>query len=191
MILELIEQYRKVLETANFDLGGGYLPAQDEELVRTKLTEIGYDYPELVAFYTWRDGVDDSKKLPKGKICFFPGYYMLGLDEAISWYKRKHLTGQFDADYFPLFCADGYDFYHFNRHAGKTEIVGMLEMIKGARDFSFETEFISFEIMLRTFIDAVDQGGVYVTKEGYLEFNDDKFIPAARVHNPGLDCYKF
>jgi len=126
-ITELSNQYNFLLAERGYELKGRYGEAPSIEVVQKKLAGIGFDFPELVQFFAWCDGLDYSKKVPKGLVCFLPGYYKLGLDETIDWYQRQHVSGQFDLDHLPLFCADGYDFYHFNRKNGKNEIIGMIE----------------------------------------------------------------
>lgn len=189
-ITSLLNAYVNELGRIGFDLGNRYLPGGDETQVRRSLAEVGFEYPELVAFYVWRNGVNDSLKLPKGKICIFPGYYMLSLDEALNWYRKKHESGPFNSNYFLLFCADGYDFYHFSREEKSFEIIGMLEEIKGSRKFFIAPEFSSFEKMLRTFIDAVKEGGIVINRKGYLDYRDEEFSAVARRHNPNLAYYQ-
>lgn len=41
---------------------------------------------DLHALYTWRNGSKDSERITLGELAFFPGFYLMSLEESIQTY---------------------------------------------------------------------------------------------------------
>ena len=69
---------------------------------------------ELCSLYSWRNGLGDSKDATLGELSFFPGFYLMSLEESIQTYMELRETDAWDYSWFPIFASGGGDFYAMN-----------------------------------------------------------------------------
>jgi hypothetical protein len=129
----------------------------------------------------WRNGTDLSAGKTLGELSFFPGYYLMSVEEAVSDYASLSRNTLWDKSWFPLFCSGGGDFYAIvcnQDHATDGAIVDYFR-----DDFDHEIEYVSLTAMLATIEACYQSGAFYTDTDGYLSVNDAQRRSIAAIMN--------
>lgn len=57
---------------------------------------------DLRALYTWRNGSEDSEGITLGELAFFPGFYLMSLEESIQTYLELRETDAWGKSWLPV-----------------------------------------------------------------------------------------
>jgi len=141
---------------------------------------------EFTELYCWRNGTKAVEGDILDDLDFFPGFYLMSLDDAIQAY-RAAVVSEWNPAWFPLFANDCGDFYvvPFSRSATKESEVVCFIRGEPQQKIAFESLFT----MARTISACFDAGAYFVAAEGYLEANDGAVAAIARKFNPTLGRY--
>jgi hypothetical protein len=157
------------------------------EAVRSSLEAVGLiSTPELEFFYSWKNGTTISGGVTLDDIHFFPGFYMLSLDDAIENYSAFVVDSRWKPGWLPIFANGGGDFYVFDLS---------LISVRPVRHFRIDEsnhpiEFTSLEAMLSTLAAAFERSIFYVDTSGYLEMDDLAFGALAAELNHDVDWWR-
>ena len=155
----------------------------DAQLTRSRLHEVGLPSPAPVEqLYAWRDGTETKGAASLDDLHFFPGFYLLSLDDAIANYRAFVTDTRWSPGWLPIFANGGGDFYVIDLRG---------DMPPGIRHFRIEesehpVEFMSLADMLKTLAAAYERGVFFVDANGYLETDDAAFAEVAATLNPGV-----
>ena len=140
---------------------------------------------DLRALYTWRNGSEDSEGITLGELAFFPGFYLMSLEESIQTYMELRAGNGWDKSWFPIFASGGGDFYAMNL---APEAQGQ---ILGFYVFEEETqvEYRSLKSMLATLKACYEQGIIFRNEQGYLDMDYRKHAEIAHDINPDLKIW--
>lgn len=133
---------------------------------------------EIEAFYMWKNGTSTTG-VTLDDIHFFPGFYMLSIEDAIINYKAFLTDPRWRKGWLPFFANGGGDFY----------ILDLSSIPEGqVRHFRIDesehpVEFNSLGAMLTTIAAAFERGIFFVDPNGYLEMNDLVFAELAANMN--------
>lgn len=139
---------------------------------------------EIEAVYSWRNGTIANEGDLLDNLHFFPGFYLLSMEEARQTYLERRDAPQWQEGWFPLFADDGGDFYLVScqkRKLGRSEIIGF---INGEPEQIAEYESVA--AMLATLEAAFAEGAFFIDTEDTLEMDDDKYARIAARFNPGI-----
>lgn len=143
---------------------------------------------ELREMYSCRDGI----LIPKGHILddlhFFPGFYWLSLEDAVTTYKSLHGDRRWHSSWFPVFANGGGDFYAVVCTPTPVDSGEVVGFILGESDHP--VEFRDLTAMLRTVRACFDEKVFFLSAEGYLEADDMAQARVARRFNPDLPFYR-
>ena len=140
---------------------------------------------ELCSLYSWRNGLGDSKDATLGELAFFPGFYLMSLEESIQTYMGLRATDAWDYSWFPIFASGGGDFYAMNlAPEAQGEMIGFY-MYEEAPS----VEYNSLESMLKTFDECYKEGIIFKNSEGYLDMDYYKHAEIAHRNNPSLNIW--
>jgi cell wall assembly regulator SMI1 len=158
-------------------------PGLNPDRTRSLLGESGLPASEQVeALYAWRDGTETAGIGSLDDIHFFPGFYLLSLDDAVANYRAFVADRRWTQGWLPIFANGGGDFY-------VTDLSG--EMSGVVRHFRIEesehpVEFLTIGNMLATIAAGYERGVFFVDGSGYLEMDDLAFASVAADLNPGV-----
>ena len=115
MITQLLNEIEKSLQQLDHSCVGHLNPG----ISSLKIQELFEEIPlqptqDLRALYTWRNGSEDSEGITLGELAFFPGFYLMSLEESIQTYLELRETDAWDKSWFPIFASGGGDFYAMN-----------------------------------------------------------------------------
>ena len=140
---------------------------------------------DLHALYTWRNGSKDSEGITLGELAFFPGFYLMSLEESIQTYLELRETDAWDKFWFPIFASGGGDFYAMNLASeGQGQILGFY-----VYEEEPQVEYQSLESMLQTFKECYKQGIIVQNEQGYLDMDYRKHSEIAHDINPELKIW--
>jgi len=140
---------------------------------------------ELEALYRWRNGTRVEEGDLLGEAYFFPGFYLLSLDEAVQTYAERRGSRQWKAHWLPVFADGGGDFYVVPCGTKKIDATEVIGFIHGEPEQTVEYE--SLAAMMQT-IDACYAGGAFfLDDDDELEVDDDKQREIAHHHNPQVE----
>ena len=137
---------------------------------------------ELEVLYQWRNGTRVEEGDVLGQAYFFPGFYLLSLDEALQTYAERKDSRQWKAHWLPIFADGGGDFYVAPcglKKPNNTEIIGF---IHGEPEQVVEYE--SLAAMIQTIDACYARRAFFVDEDGELEVDDDKHREIAHHYNP-------
>lgn len=154
--------------------------------VRTRLDELPFaPTEELAALYQWRNGTRYDENATYDDIYFFPGYYLLSLDDAIEHYRSLVEAGVWDRKWIPVFASGGGDFYAVFDASCKNP--GVIDFLRGEPDTPIE--FTSLTRMMRTLLECLENGALYNGEEGTFEIDYDAYHTVAYKHAPDVGVY--
>ena len=137
------------------------------------------------ALYAWRNGSKDSDGITLGELAFFPGFYLMSLEESIQTYLELIETDAWDKAWFPIFASGGGDFYAMNLYPeAKGQILGFYVFEEEA-----QVEYRSLESMLATLKTCYEQGIIFRNEQGYLDMDYRKHAEVAHEINPDVKIW--
>ena len=140
---------------------------------------------ELRALYTWRNGSEDSEGITLGELAFFPGFYLMSLEESIQTYLELRERYGWDKSWFPIFASGGGDFYAMNLASeAQGQILGFYVFEEEP-----QVEYRSLKSMLTTFKVCYEQGIIFRNEQGYLDMDYRKHAEVAHEINPDLKMW--
>lgn len=141
----------------------------------------GIAAPEaLVAIYLWHNGTKVNPGDLLDDLHFFPGFYLLSLEDSLKSYDAFKNDERWDRRWFPVFANGGGDFYAVDCQSG--EVVGFI-----LGEPEQEVEYECLGAMIKTLRECFEKGIFYVSDEGYLESDDQRHLEIARKHNPRIE----
>lgn len=140
---------------------------------------------ELHALHQWRNGtlVEEGDLL--GQAYFFPGFYLLSLDEAVQTYEERKGSRQWQAHWFPVFADGGGDFYVVPCAQDELDAAEVIGFIHGEPEQVVEYESLS--AMMQTLDACYAKGAFYLDDDGELEIDDDAHRKIAHHYNPRIE----
>ncbi len=141
---------------------------------------------ELCSLYSWRNGLGDSKDATLGELSFFPGFYLMSLEESIQTYMELRETDAWDYSWFPIFASGGGDFYAMNL---APEAQGQIHGVYVYEEEP-QVEYRSLKSMLTTFKVCYEQGVIFRNEQGYLDMDYRKHAEVAHKINPDVKIWQ-
>jgi hypothetical protein len=140
----------------------------------------------LEALYGWKNGISIACSAVLGDIYFFPGFYLLSIEDAVVNYQAFVTDARWTVGWLPLFADGGGDFY-------------VLDLGwpggGGVRHFWIDEsehpiEFRSLQALFVTLAAGFDRGIFFVNPRGYLDMDDLVFGGLAAELNPDVDWWR-
>ena len=140
---------------------------------------------DLRALYTWRNGSKDSEGITLGELAFFPGFYLMSLEESIQTYQKLRKTSTWNQSWFPIFASGGGDFYAMNL---APESQGQIHGVYVYEEEP-QVEYRSLKSMLTTFKVCYEQGVIFRNEQGNLDMDYRKHAEVAHEINPDVKMW--
>ena len=140
---------------------------------------------DLHALYTWRNGSKDCEGITLGELAFFPGFYLMSLEESIQTYLELRERNGWDKFWFPIFASGGGDFYAMNL---APEAQGQIHGVYVYEEEP-QVEYQSLESMLATLKACYEQGIIFRNEQGYLDMDYREHAEIAHDINPDLKIW--
>ena len=135
---------------------------------------------DLRALYTWRNGSKDCEGITLGELAFFPGFYLMSLEESIHTYMELRAKNSWDKSWFPIFASGWGDFYAMNlAPEAQGQILGFYVFEEEG-----QVEYWSLKSMLATLKASYEQGIIFRNEQGYLDMDYRKHAEIAHDINP-------
>ncbi|HEY6556224.1 MAG TPA: hypothetical protein VI072_03085 [Polyangiaceae bacterium] len=115
---------------------------------------------------------------------FYPGFYLVSLEEACEVFKERERAPQWRRGWFPLLEDGAGDSFVVPCKKKQTDRAPVIGFIHGEPEQS--VEYIDVTTMMETFADCFAQGAFLLDEDGSLEIDDDLHRQIARRHNPGV-----
>ena len=183
-LLNNIEKYLKKLDHHCLRYLDEGLSSQ--EIQENMLTISLQPNEALISLYSWKNGIKPTENINLGCLTFFPGFYLMSLQEGISSYIEFKNSLDWKKTWFPIFANGGGDFYVIDLNEKTNgKIIGC---------FMYEdehtVEYNSLELMLRTFEECYEKGIVFKDDQGYLDMDYYEHAAIAHRLNPDLYIWK-
>ena len=137
---------------------------------------------DLHALYAWRNGSKDCEGITLGELAFFPGFYLMSLEESIQTYLELKETDDWEKSWFPIFASGGGDFYAMIlAPEAQGKILGFYVFEEEA-----QVEYLSLKSMLATLKTCYEQGIIFRNEQGYLDMDYRKHAEVAHEINPDV-----
>ena len=185
-IIQLLNEIEESIQQLNHPCVDHLNPG----ITSLKIQELFEEIPlqpnqDLHALYAWRNGSKDSEGVTLGEQAFFPGFYLMSLEESIQTYLELIETDTWDKSWFPIFASGGGDFYAMNlAPEAQGQILGFYVFEEEA-----QVEYRSLESMLTTFKVCYEQGVIFRNEQGYLEMDYRKHAEIAHEMNPDVKMW--
>jgi hypothetical protein len=185
-ITQLLDEIEKCLQQLNHPCVDHLNPG----ITSLKIQELFEEIPlqpnqDLRALYIWRNGSEDSEGITLGELAFFPGFYLMSLEESIQTYLELRETDAWDKSWFPIFASGGGDFYAMNlAPEAQGQILGVYVYEEEA-----QVEYRSLKSMLTTFKVCYEQGIIFRNEQGYLDMDYRKHAEIAHKINPDVKIW--
>ena len=140
---------------------------------------------DLRSLYTWRNGSKDCEGITLGELAFFPGFYLMSLEESIQTYLELRERYAWDKSWFPIFASGGGDFYAMNlAPEAQGQILGFYVFEEEG-----QVEYRSLKSMLATLKACYEQGIIFRNEQGYLDMDYRKHAEVAHDINPEVKIW--
>ena len=185
-ITQLLNEIEKCLQQLDHPcvvhLNPGISSQQIQELFKEIPLQPNQD---LHALYAWRNGSKDSEEITLGELAFFPGFYLMSLEESIQTYLELRERDAWDKFWFPIFASGGGDFYAMNlAPEAQGQILGFYVFEEEA-----QVEYRSLKSMLATLKACYEQGIIFRNEQGYLDMDYRKHAEVAHEINPDVKIW--
>ena len=188
--METITQLLNEIEKSLQQLDHSCVEHLNPGLTSQKIQELFEEIPlqlnqDLHALYTWRNGSKDSDGITLGELAFFPGFYLMSLEESIQTYLELRARDVWNKFWFPIFASGGGDFYAMNlAPEAQGQILGFYVFEEEA-----QVEYRSLESMLTALKNCYEQGIIFRNEQGYLDMDYRKHAEIAHDINPDLKMW--
>ena len=188
--METITQLLNEIEKSLQQLDHSCVEHLNSGITSLKIQELFEEIPlqpnqDLRALYTWRNGSEDSEEITLGELAFFPGFYLMSLEESIQTYMELRARNGWDKSWFPIFASGGGDFYAMNlAPESQGQILGFYVFEEEA-----QVEYRSLKSMLATLKVCYEQGIIFRNEQGYLDMDYRKHAEIAHDINPDLKIW--
>ena len=185
--METITQLLNEIEKSLQQLDHSCVEHLNSGITSLKIQELFEEIPlqpnqDLRALYTWRNGSEDSEEITLGELAFFPGFYLMSLEESIQTYMELRARNGWDKSWFPIFASGGGDFYAMNlAPEAQGQILGFYVFEEEG-----QVEYRSLKSMLATLKACYEQGIIFRNEQGYLDMDYRKHAEIAHDINPEL-----
>ena len=188
--MEMITQLLNEIEKSLQELDHPCVDHLNSGLSSQKIQELFEEIPlqpnqDLHALYAWRNGSKDSKGVTLGELAFFPGFYLMSLEESIQTYMELRARNGWDKSWFPIFASGGGDFYAMNlAPEAQGQILGFYVFEEEG-----QVEYRSLKSMLATLKACYEQGIIIRNERGYLNMDYRKHAEIAHDINPEVKIW--
>lgn len=188
--METITQLLNEIEKSLQQLDHSCLDHLNSGITSLKIQELFEEIPlqpnqDLHALYAWRNGSKDCEEITLGELAFFPGFYLMSLEESIQTYMELRARNGWDKSWFPIFASGGGDFYAMILALeGQGQILGFY-----VYEEEPQVEYQSLESMLATLKACYEQGIIFRNEQGYLDMDYRKHAEIAHDINPDLKIW--
>ena len=186
MITQLLNEIEKCLQKLDHSCVDHLNPGISSQQIQELFEKIPLQpTQDLRALYTWRNGSKDCEGITLGELAFFPGFYLMSLEESIQTYLELRARDAWDKSWFPIFASGGGDFYAMNlAPEAQGQILGIYVFEEEA-----EVEYRSLKSMLATLKACYEQGIIFRNEQGYLDMDYRKHAEIAHDINPDLKIW--
>ena len=186
-IIQLLNGVEKYLQQLDHPCVDHLNPGLSSQKIQELFEEIPLQpNQDLHALYAWRNGSEDSEGITLGELAFFPGFYLMSLEESIQTYLELRETDDWEKSWFPIFASGGGDFYAMNlAPEAQGQILGFYVYEEEA-----QVEYRSLKSMLTTFKVCYDQGIIFRNEQGYLDMDYRKHAEVAYEINPDVKIWQ-
>lgn len=188
--METITQLFNDIEKSLQELDHPCVDHLNSGITSLKIQELFEEIPlqpnqDLHALYAWRNGTKDSEGITLGELAFFPGFYLMSLEESIQTYMELRETDDWDKSWFPIFASGGGDFYAMNlAPEAQGQILGFYVFEEDP-----QIEYLSLKSMLTTLKACYEQGIIFRNEQGYLDMDYRKHAEIAHEINPDVKMW--
>ena len=185
-ITQLLDEIEKCLQQLHHSCLDHLNPGLSFQKIQELFEEIPLQpTQDLRALYTWRNGSEDSEGITLGELAFFPGFYLMSLEESIQTYLELIETDTWDKSWFPIFASGGGDFYAMNlAPEAQGQILGFYVFEEEA-----QVEYRSLKSMLATLKACYEQGIIFRNEQGCLDMYYRKHAEIAHDINPEVKLW--
>ena len=186
MIPQLLNEIEKCFQQLDHSCLDHLNPGISSQQIQELFEEIPLQSTQdLRALYTWRNGSKDCEGITLGELAFFPGFYLMSLEESIQTYQELRKTSTWNQCWFPIFASGGGDFYAMIlAPEAQGHILGFY-----VYEEEPQVEYQSLESMLQTFKVCYKQAIVFRNEQGYLDMDYRKHAEIAHEINPDLKIW--
>ena len=186
MITQLLNEIEKCLQKLDHSCVDHLNPGISSQQIQELFEKIPLQpTQDLRALFTWRNGSKDCEGITLGELAFFPGFYLMSLEESIQTYLELRARDAWDKSWFPIFASGGGDFYAMNlAPEAQGQILGIYVFEEEA-----EVEYRSLKSMLATLKACYEQGIIFRNEQGYLDMDYRKHAEIAHDINPDLKIW--
>ena len=185
-ITQLLNEIEKSLQQLDHPCVDHLNPGLSSQKIQELFAEIPLQpNQDLHALYAWRNGSKDSEGVTLGELAFFPGFYLMSLEESIQTYLELIATDTWDKSWFPIFASGGGDFYAMNlAPEAQRQIHGVY-----VYEEEPQVEYRSLKSMLTTFKVCYEQGVIFRNEQGYLDMDYREHAEVAHEINPDVKMW--
>ena len=186
MLSQLLNEIEKSLQQLDHSCVDHLNPGISSQQIQELFEEIPLQpTQDLRALYTWRNGSEDSEGITLGELAFFPGFYLMSLEESIQTYLELRVRDGWDKSWFPIFASGGGDFYAMNlAPEAQGQILGVY-----VYEEEPQVEYRSLKSMLATLKVCYEQGIIFRNEQGYLDMDYREHAEIAHDINPDLKIW--
>lgn len=185
-ITQLLNEIEKSLQQLDHPCVDHLNPGLSSQKIQELFEEIPLQpNQDLYAFYAWRNGSKDSEGITLGELAFFPGFYLMSLEESIQTYMELRARNGWNKFWFPIFASGGGDFYAMNlAPEAQGKILGFYVFEEEA-----QVEYLSLKSMLATLKTCYEQGIIFRNEQGYLDMDYREHAEVAHEINPDVKIW--
>ena len=185
-ISQLLNEIEKCLQQLDHSCLDHLNPGISSQQIQELFEEIPLQpNQDLHALYAWRNGSKNSEGVTLGELAFFPGFYLMSLEESIQTYMELRARDVWNKFWFPIFASGGGDFYAMIlAPEAQGQILGFYVFEEEA-----QVEYRSLKSMLTTFKVCYDQGIIFRNDGGYLDMDYRKHAEVAHEINPDVKIW--
>lgn len=183
------EPYLEMLARRGWHLSELLVSGRPENEIRGTLS-INYPYEPvqgLLDFFLWKDGVRRTPTSTLNSMQMLPGYYPMGLNDAVENYSSLCTAGIWPRNIFPIF-SDGMGYFlAIDGDKSSPDSGGIYEYIQG---YAPELAFKSISDLIQTYSEAFSRGIAKVENQTCLFVDEERFASLANELNSSVSLWQ-
>jgi cell wall assembly regulator SMI1 len=192
-MMELLDELLSWMKKLNRPVIGFLQEGISKEMITSQIAPLSFIFPQdLLSLYMWRNGTRTPEGVTTDEVCFFPGYYFLSLDDAITNYKllmnlkddpRIIDDLKWKDAWFPIFTDAAGDYYAVDLGTNPVQESRVISCFSFAPPLG-RLEYASLKHMMLTLLECYKTGVIFVDSKGFLDMDYDAIKSIATEYWP-------
>ena len=158
-------------------------PGLTDQAIHALATQLDWPLPsDAVDLFRWRNGTRKPSECILDEVYFFPGYYLMSLEDAVEQMPGYVNEAVWQPKWLPLFTNDAGDFMLLDCERCTPQGCPVIWFLRG--EPQVWDAYDSLSAMMETLSAGFESGAIFEDEAGFLEMDQQRYATIAKRLNP-------